>query len=183
MITMENSISIAELRSLVEYDPLTGIMLWKRRSIDMSGVSSSGSCSRFNKLYAGKKVGSIGVEGYYLTKLFGRGYIVARLIYAYMTGKWPEQVDHINHDRADNRWVNLRGVTNRENQMNITLRKDNTSGQIGVHWFKQTNRWCVHISTKTNKRKNLGYFRSLEEAIAVRKEAEKKYGYHNNHGN
>lgn len=84
------------------------------------------------------------------------------------------QVDHIKHKRFDNRKSQLRIVDNSKNQMNSKKRKDNTSGCKGVSWHKKNGMWYAYINVN-KKRIHLGYFHKLEEAIRVRKNAEKKY--------
>lgn len=76
-------------------------------------------------------------------------------------------VDHINRNTLDNRRCNLRNVTTFVNNLN---KSNNTSGCIGVTWDKSRNKWHVMFC-----RKNLGRFESFEEAVKVRKEAEKYY--------
>lgn len=83
-------------------------------------------------------------------------------------------VDHINHDKSDNRKKNLRICTQSENSKNVKARKNNTSGYIGVSWDKNRNKWHSQI-TFNRKCINLGRFENIEDAIAARKEAEKKY--------
>jgi hypothetical protein len=83
-------------------------------------------------------------------------------------------VDHKNRDSLDNRRRNLRHVTVYQNGWNMKVRKDNVSGYKGVHFHKPTNKWNTRISVK-GKRICLGHFEILEDAIKVRKLAEKKY--------
>ena len=83
-------------------------------------------------------------------------------------------VDHINHNKLDNRKCNLRVCTQSQNTMNSSLRSDNTSGYTGVYWYKSRSKWLVRI-TVNGKCINLGYYDDLEEAVKVRKEAEIKY--------
>jgi hypothetical protein len=54
--------------------------------------------------------------------------------------------------------------------MNCANKKNNTSGISGVHWEKNTRKWCVRIRIK-GKRVVLGRFESFDEAVKVRKEA------------
>ena len=56
-------------------------------------------------------------------------------------------------------------------------RVHNTSGKTGVSWNKEKSRWEAYIS-KDKKTIKLGYFKTLEEAIRVRQDAELEYyGY------
>lgn len=76
-------------------------------------------------------------------------------------------VDHINRDTLDNRKINLKVVSIYKNNQN---KSTNTSGCVGVTWDKSRNKWHVRFCCK-----NLGRFESFEEAVKVRKEAEKYY--------
>mgnify|MGYP005970530411 FL=1 len=100
-----------------------------------------------------------------------------------ITGGYDEklQVDHIDHDRLNNRPENLRLVSQHENLKNVSKKALNTSGIVGVSYITRDRRWVAQICID-KKNTNLGYFKTLEEAAAVRKAAEIKYGYHPNHG-
>ena len=83
-------------------------------------------------------------------------------------------VDHRNHDTLDNTKSNLKNVSMMENQQNrkgITSR--NTSGFLGVCWYKQTNRWKASIR-KNGRTISLGYYKDANEAGAVAHEARVK---------
>ena len=84
------------------------------------------------------------------------------------------QVDHNNHDRHDNRKGNLTVVTNSQNGMNKRISIKNTSGCTGVMFAKDRNKWRAYI-TVNKKTILLGSFDEYEDAVKVRKEAEKKY--------
>jgi hypothetical protein len=86
-----------------------------------------------------------------------------------------------NGIRDDNRLVNLRDVTHKENLRNQKLSSSNKSGMTGVSWNKALNKWRALI-TVDYKMKHLGVFINIEDATQARKKAEKKYGYHANHG-
>lgn len=90
------------------------------------------------------------------------------------------QIDHINHIRNDNRLENLRLVTNAENQMNNSIRSNSKTGIAGVTISKSKPFYIARI-THNKKREYLGQFDNLEGAIKARKEAEIKYGFHENH--
>lgn len=83
-------------------------------------------------------------------------------------------IDHINHNTLDNRKQNLRIVTRVQNQMNMSKRKDNTSGFTGVHFNKRSDKWMATIQVNY-KSINLGTFKNKEDAIEARKKAEEKY--------
>ena len=84
------------------------------------------------------------------------------------------QVDHINRIRFDNRRDNLRVATNQQNQMNTGIRSDNSSGVVGVSWYKRGKKWYAQIQINGEK-KHLGYFKEKKDAINAREEAEIKY--------
>ena len=85
-----------------------------------------------------------------------------------------KQIDHINHDKLDNRKENLRICTNRQNNMNKGLYSHNTSGYTGVSWDKEKSKWEASIKVKGVK-KHLGYFGTKDDAVDRRKKAEEKY--------
>ena len=80
-------------------------------------------------------------------------------------------VDHINHNRLDNRKCNLRICTQQQNCMNRKFMSNNTSGCIGVSWDKSKNKWTSQIMLN-NKYIYLGCYDTKEEAIKARKQAE-----------
>ena len=161
----EKSISQERLKELLHYNPDTGIFTW---TVPRQGVKA--------------KAGSVNGKGYRQITIDYKLYQVHRLAFLYMTGEWPkDQLDHINHIRTDNRWLNLREATCQENQRNRTKNKDNTSGVTGVYRHTVTQQWYSQIKDG-GKNKYLGYFTDKFEAICARKSAEVKYGFHENHG-
>lgn len=88
--------------------------------------------------------------------------------------KDKKYIDHIDRDKLNNTEDNLREATGSENQMNKGIHGKNTSGKTGVYWSKSQNAWCVMIGFQY-KRKNLGYFKSYDDAVACRMQAEKDY--------
>lgn len=85
-----------------------------------------------------------------------------------------EQIDHINNKKNDNRKINLRKVTDSQNNMNRKLRSNNTSGVTGVYWDKSSQKWFAQIVANKEK-KFLGYFNDFNDAVTARKDAEEKY--------
>jgi len=156
-----------QLKELLHYNPDTGIFtnLTSRGGVKVGGVA-----------------GCLNNRGYIDLQIQKKTCLTHRLAFLYMTGEWPaDQVDHINGVKDDNRWGNLRDVTNQENGRNQKRRNDNTSGVTGVCWYKQTGKWVAQIKIK-NKKKFLGYFADFNEAVSARKEAELEHGFHTNHG-
>lgn len=83
-------------------------------------------------------------------------------------------VDHINHNKLDNRKQNLRICKHMNNLWNHKIGIKNTSGVSGVNWHNQNDKWQVRIGYK-GKEIYLGTYDNFDEAVEVRKEAEKKY--------
>jgi len=121
-------------------------------------------------------------DGYRSIGIFNRVYLAHRLAFLYMIGEFPRfQTDHINGIRNDNRWNNLRQVTNQENGKNQKTRDGSVSGKPGVNWFDRDRKWRARIQAG-EKEVHLGYFDDIDAAIIARGKAEIKYGYHKNHG-
>jgi len=153
---------------LFHYNPKTG---------DLTRKINSGAHGR-----AGAVVGYTDSSGYYQVGIDTRSFLVHRVIYLIMTGIWPqEDVDHINHNRKDNRWSNLRPATRAQNSRNRKRPSNNRSGVIGVYWDKGRSMWRAVIAFN-GKNICLGRFADITCAVQARKDAEKKYGYHTNHG-
>lgn len=159
-------INQSELKEIIEYNPDTGVFTWK---ISKQGIKK-------------KQAGSGDGKGYIDIKINQKKYKAHRLAWLYMTGELPgKQIDHINHNRSDNRWGNLRLASHSENMRNQTIPKNNNSGVIGVFFHKRDKKWIASINHK-NRKINLGSFAKKHQAIAARKQAEIKHGYHENHG-
>ena len=142
---------------LFHYEPKTGLFINKT--------------TRNPRAPIGQLAGYTNTIGYVVIQVNSRKIHAHRLAWFYMTGEWPShQIDHINRNRSDNRFCNLRPVTSAENMQNTTDRTNNTSGHRGVTWHKQRQKWQAQISVN-NKHKYLGLFDNLEDAIAARTNA------------
>lgn len=156
------------LKEILNYDPETGIFIW------IKALS--------NRKQIGDIAGCVNGKGYIVIGINRKDYRSHRLAWLYMTGEWPkDEVDHKNHDKSDNRWQNLRAATHLENGRNQKMCTNNTSGVTGVYWFERIKKWRAYIYVD-RKNKYLGFFDDFFEAICVRKSAELKYGFHENHG-
>ncbi len=137
----------AMVRSLLNYDPETGLFVW------LSG-------HRANKP-AGCKQG----KGYVHICIDQKLYKAHRLAFLYMTGNWPtHHVDHINRIKDDNRWENLRDVPQR---INLENRAGNASF-IGVSWMSAKRRWYARSPKIAGKIKHLGSFKTHLAACYAR---------------
>ncbi len=93
-----------------------------------------------------------------------------RFIMCFPEGK---EIDHINRDTLDCRKSNLRLCDRSQNTFNHPKRKSNTSGHIGVWLEKKTGIWVAEIMVNY-KKKHLGRFKRIEDAVLARKNAEAK---------
>ena len=172
------------LRRALKYDPATGLLHWKSRpQSDFSSGYNAGETSwkTWNTQNAGKVAGGQRPDGYIRVGMFGQRFMAHRIIWLMQTGEVPEEVDHINGNRSDNRWCNLRAVDRTDNLRNACIRRDNTSGATGVSYAKRDGVYIAHI-TVAKKMKVLGRFANIEDAIEARKKAEREAGFHENHG-
>jgi len=179
-IDKDKELSIVFLKECFEYSADTGCLTWKKRP--EGHFKTKQGFINFNRDNAGNPVGSINNRQYLTTRLKGKVQIVHRLIWAIHYGEYPHGfVDHINGNRSDNRIENLRIVDNEQNTRNAKRYANNSSGQTGIHQRKDNGKYYAFISD--GKRKvNLGQYLTFDEALAARKLAEIKYGYHENHG-
>ncbi|WAL81350.1 HNH endonuclease signature motif containing protein [Pandoraea sp. XJJ-1] len=170
---MNNSISQAELRTLIDYDPSTGVVRWKPRQ----------NLRRWNALHSGKIAGSLNrSDGYMQICINKKNLRLHRVIWILVNGDAPfEHIDHINGNPTDNRLENLRAVTSRENMKNKPRSTNNTSGHIGVTWNRSVNKWQAQIGY-SRRSFHLGLFDELAAAVEARKAAEARFGFHPNHG-
>ena len=167
MLTFERA------NELFRYEPSSGKLFWKKRTA--------------RRIKVGDEAGTFCKStGYRMVFINRKGYLVHRIAILLATGACDpgKEVDHIDHDRVNNRLNNLRIVDRINNMRNIGLGKTNKTGVIGVS-LKHTRtgelRYSANIMVN-RKSINLGIFDNIEEAAAAREEANMKYGFHPNHG-
>ncbi len=150
-----------EAKAYFDYDPITGIFIKKR--------------GRGLGPYEGFK----STQGYRKVYIEPHEYFMHRLAFLIMTGDMPEQVDHINRNKEDNRWENLRATNNILNQTNTKTRAK--SGFKGVR-LTSSGKWEAAIDTKVKGDRTyyyLGLYLTFEEACeAVTLKAKDLYGEH-----
>lgn len=168
------------LKELIHYDKNNGIFTWLKR--DFRYFKTKRAHSTWNSRFAGKDAGTVCNDGYISIIVLNRPHKAHRLAFLYMTGNLPlKHVDHINQNKVDNRWENLRPVSPQVNSKNMPIRSDNKSGIVGVCWNKSRNKWSTEIFCG-GKKYFLGYFTNIKDAEHVRKSAEIAHGFHENHG-
>ena len=157
--------STPDFHKLLRYEPDTGKLFWLPRGVP-----------KFDNKLAGKEAGC--AAGRYCTlKIAPKHYLVHRVIWFLVHNEWPQEIDHINGDKHDNRLSNLRACTSFENSRNMPIRKNKTSRYSGVRRYKDTNRWCVLVNSKYR-----GIFDDEDEAGAYAKQLYQQLGFHPNHG-
>ena len=153
-----NELDSTRLRELLQYDPETGIFTW---AISRKGCSIGTLAGNTNK-----------VNGYQYICIDGYKHTSQRLAWVYVYGRLPNtEVDHINHNKLDNRISNLREVTRAENMQNLQKAR-NSSGFIGLTFSR--NRWVPSIRIN-GKKKYLGVYKTPEEAHHAYVEAKRKF--------
>ena len=173
-----------ELRRLLTYNQNTGKLTWNKRSASMFAATESRTadhaCAQWNSRFAGKEALTKTNLGYRCGRLNYQYVLAHRIIWKMMTGEDAKEIDHIDGNRSNNAWSNLRSVNASLNRRNAARRSDNTSGCTGVT-LDTRGRWQAGMSMN-GKFMYLGSFATKEEAIAVRKSWEAEYGFHKNHG-
>lgn len=150
-------------------------MIAQQRVLELFEYRDGSLFARYHN--RGRKFGEAvgGLNGRYIYVGIGyKQYPLHRLVWIYHFGDIPKglMIDHIDHDRFNNRIANLRLVTNADNGRNRKLGKNNPNGVLGVRL--RNGKWHASIT--------LGTFDTKEEAVAIRRAAEKLVGFHPNHG-
>ena len=144
---------------LENFDHKDGQLFWKK---------SRGNVKKFTK------AGTLGSHGYYQIRFLGKTYLTHRLVYLFVHGQMPSQIDHIDGDKTNNRIENLRSCNQSENRMNAICSSLNKIGIKNVCWSKSNKRWRVQVK-KQGKNVYDAHFEDLELAELVAIEARNKY--------
>lgn len=154
-------ITYEQLIKVLEYAPDTGIFIWKEHR----GANAP----------IGGIAGNLSPSGYWDIKVGGHSYRAHRLAWLYMTKAWPtDLIDHIDRDKLNNKFSNLRDVTRSLNALNSKLRIDNVSGTKGIT-ITEDSTWVSQLTVdKINY--YLGVFKTPEEAIEARQLKVKELG-------
>lgn len=153
MQTTEKERPLEYFREFLKYKRADSTFIWKKTR---------------GKALAGTVAGSPHCGGYVQIGLNGDVFLAHRLVWLFETGRWPTGViDHINRDKQDNRFSNLRDCTQVENGHNSGLRPDNTSGVKGVSFNRLKGKYLAYI-TYRGKRYHCGWHDTVASAAAAR---------------
>jgi hypothetical protein len=158
-------ITAERLRAVLDYNPTTGLFTWLPRPGSLI----------FNSRYGcGRQAGCPDHYGYIQITVDRRNYKAHRLAWLWVHGELPAdmEVDHRNHQRADNRLDNLRLATSQQQKANAGARK--SGHPKGCYWSPRDRKWSAAIYLD-GKKVSLGAFARLEDAQAARFQAEAKY--------
>lgn len=127
---MLHKLTVKQVTDKFSYDPETGILT---------------SRVKYGSKPEGRVVGCTDERGYVRVRVGGMLIKAHRVIWFMQTGDVPPIIDHINRDKGDNRWCNLRIATSSENAGNASISPRNTSGFKGVSFDKSRNRWRASV--------------------------------------
>ena len=152
------------LQTILRYNPETGDLVWLPRT-----------SRRFNARFAGKSAGYVDAWGYTCIRFRDQMHKAHRVAWVITTGAWPvNQIDHINGNKSDNQWINLREATQSQNSCNVAPRSNNKTGITGVSWDNDRGKWFASICFD-GRGLNLGRYDTVEEAISARSVAQIKH--------
>jgi hypothetical protein len=139
------------LRQLLDYNPRTGVFTWR---VDRGGTAR-----------IGRVAGANHNRGYRQINVDGTIYLGGRLAFLYMKGRWPKEIDHINGNRSDDRWSNLREATRIQNCRNTKL-KTGMTGFRGVYWDNRLQKYRAKVTIE-RRAIQLGCFDTPDAAHAA----------------
>ena len=177
----ERSVDIELIKEVVDYNPETGVFIWKVR--EGRHFKRPGAAVKWNERCAGKDALTYSNPfGYRMGTILGWPIIAHRLAWAISYGSFPSlDIDHINGDPSDNRIVNLRACGKSRNQKNRKANANNKSGFSGVNWRESHKKWRAAFR-HNGKENHVGYFLDPSDAYDALVVARAKYGFTDRHG-
>jgi hypothetical protein len=153
------------LKSLLHYNHKTGVFTW---------LKSRGRVS------VGTVAGILQPDGYRYIKIDKKNHLEHRLAWFYVTNCFPcgdqNFIDHINGNKSDNRFENLRVCSDSENKRNRGKQMNNTNKFKGVSYDKRRGKYYARVTNPlTKKQENLGSFKTQEEASLVYEAKSQEY--------
>jgi hypothetical protein len=98
--------SQARLQELFTYEPLTGVLRWRK--------------TNSSRAVAGSAAGHLSRIGYFQVRVDKKLFYAHRLVWMLVYGEdpGPKGIDHVDRDKSNNRLVNLRLANQSQNGMN-----------------------------------------------------------------
>jgi len=160
------TITQARLKESLFYSPVVGVFEWRRPG---------------RRVRRGFLAGGVNGNGYIRVRVDGRSYPAHKLAWLYMTGEYPSGVlDHIDGDRSNNAFNNLRLATCAQNSHNMRLHRTSTTGVKGVTMVRGKYEASIRKNGVYAFRKTFETLEEAEEAIRVKRE--ELHGEFANHG-
>jgi len=171
---------IEELTRHFRYDPKTGHLFWSFR---LPGRKMDSECGTVWQVEENRKKGGSYKRSYRYVGFLGQTLPAHRIVWQINYGPIPEGmiVDHKDGDGLNNRLENLRLIKASDNSKNMATPVSNTSGVMGVFWRETRKKWEARITHK-GRVHFLGQFDNKGDAMAARREAEKRFGFFYRHG-
>lgn len=149
-IRYKNGPTLERLKEVLSYDSQTGLFVWLKQ-LGWKGK-------------VGNQAGTRHCRGYVHIMIDQKLYLAHRLAWFYVTGQWPtDQIDHLDCDRSNNRFANLREATNSQNNQNSRKRDGCASKLKGVSWHVSNRMWESRIK-RDGLTTRLGLFKTEDEA-------------------
>lgn len=141
--------------------------------------------TRSGRAKAGEEAGTVQRDGYRRIFFRGKWHAAHRIAWDLNNPNdkltSSDQIDHLDHNRINNRPLNLAKKSNAENHKNMSKQRNNKSGVTGVYWNAKERLWYAQIFNN-NVKTHIGCFKTLLDAVAARRVAERDLGFHENHG-
>ncbi len=166
------------LKECFDYNEITGEITKKPRPrhhfktqrgylISISKINISGS--------------AISDTGYITVSIDNKTFYAHRIIWKMQTGEDPSFIDHIDHNRANNAWSNLRNIQREDHSKNLGRRTNNKSGITGVYFSKAAKKWVAQCRVNYHTT-YLGCYLDIHDASQAVLEFRIKNNFHENHG-
>lgn len=150
-----------DIRDYLSYNKDTGKFIWIK--------------TNSNRVKVGTECLTKNMYGYIVIGFDKKLFLAHRLAFLFVEGKFPDYVvDHINGDREDNSWDNLRACSRKENSRNMRVIKRGSSIYKGVCFYKKTSKRSSQIMVDS-KRIHLGLFPTEKEAALTYNDAARKF--------
>lgn len=163
-LTQGEAVTQSYLKTLMEYNPVTGDFT---RKINWGGSGKPGDV-------VGKS--STKSNTYKRVAIKGQTYYLHRLAFLYMEGVIPDEVDHKDRDRSNNKWENLINTTRIGNSKNKSKLSTNTSEHTGVVWIVDNSTWQAKITVEGKVLTQ--NFKTKAEAIEKRRQWEIDHNFY-----